>query len=153
MKQSLIVREELTFKANAEKVWDLLINPEMTKQYMFGCEVLSDWKVGTPIVWQGKNEANRDVVYVKGEIMEVVPQRKVTFTMFDPNLGLDDIPENYVDLTYDILPQKTGCKLIITQGDFQGAENAEKRFEESLRGWKMVIPKMKEVLHEAPPGE
>jgi len=144
----MIVREEVVFKANAEKVWDMLINPEKTKQYMFGCEVLSDWNPGDSIVWKGKTENGEEVTYVKGEIVGIEPGRKVTFTMFDPNVGLPDIPKNYVNLTYEVIPQKTGCKLIITQGDFRGADLAEKRFEESKQGWKMVLPVMKKLLNE-----
>lgn len=44
--------------------------------------------------------------------------------------------------------KESGCKLIITQGDFHGADNAEKRFEESKHGWKMVIPIMKKLMNE-----
>lgn len=143
----MIVNEEVVFKANAEKVWDLLINPEKTKQYMFGCEVLSDWKPGDPIVWKGKTENGEEVTYVKGEIVAFEPGRKVTFTMFDPNMGLPDIPKNYVNLTYEVIPHETGCKLIITQGDFRVADLAEKRFEEAKQGWNMVIPVMKKLLN------
>ena len=148
MSTTMIIKEEVSFKANPEKVWDLLINPEMTKQYMFGCEVISDWEIGSPIIWKGKTEDGKEVIYVKGEIIDFVNGSKVTSTMFDPNMGIADVPKNYVNLTYEVIPKKSGCQLIITQGDFQGADNAEKRFEESKQGWKMVIPTMKKILNE-----
>ena len=37
---------------------------------------------------------------------------------------------------------------IIIQGGFQGVDHAEKRFEESKEGWKMMIPIMKKNLKE-----
>jgi len=144
----MIIREEVSFKANTNQVWNLLINPAMTKQYMFGCEVLSNWKKGDPILWKGRAENGEEVTYVKGEIIEFEDGKKVTFTMFDPNIGIPDIPRNYVNLSYSVIPEETGCKLIITQGDFQKVDNSEKRFNESKQGWQMVIPTMKKILKE-----
>ena len=39
--------------APAKNVWEALINPAMIKQYFFGTDVVSDWKVGNSIVWRG----------------------------------------------------------------------------------------------------
>ena len=145
----MIIRESVIFKASSEKVWDLVINPEMTKQYMFGCEVISNWKIGSPIVWKGKTEDGKEVIYVKGEVLEYEAGQKVTSTMFDPNSDMKDIPENYVNLTYEISEVKDGTLLKIIQGDFTGAENGKKRYEESKAGWSsMVIPLMKKLLGE-----
>ena len=146
MSQAMMIRKEVVFNAPIETVWDLISNPAMTKQYMFGCEVLSEWTVGSPIIWQGKTEDGSDIVYVKGEITEVQQGEKVSFTMFDPNMGIADIPENYVNLTYELRQLEDGTQLTILQGDYTGVEHAEKRFEESEKGWDMVIPLMKGVL-------
>jgi uncharacterized protein YndB with AHSA1/START domain len=148
MSNSMIIKETVKFKSDAKIVWDLVINPEMTKQYMFGCEVLSDWQVGNSIIWKGKTEDGKEVIYVKGSILEFEEGRKTTFSMFDPNMGIADIPTNYVNLTYEVIPKDSGCDLVITQGDFQSTDNAEKRFEESKQGWQMVIPTMKKLLNE-----
>ncbi len=142
----MVIKEVITFKSNLKRVWDLVTNPEMTKQYMFGCEILSDWKIGNPVTWKGKIEEGKEVVYVKGEIIEYEKERKVTFSTFDPNMGIADVSANYVNLTYELIPQENGCKLIITQGDFQGVDNSEKRFEEAKQGWKMVLPMMEKII-------
>lgn len=147
MNESMIIKEEVFFKAKAEKVWDLLTNPVMTKQYMFGCEVISDWKVGSAIEWKGKTENGEEVIYVKGEILEYEAGKKVVSTMFDPNSDMKDIPENYVNLTYELEEKEEGTLLTLIQGDFTGAENAQKRYEESKAGWKeMVIPIMIKLM-------
>jgi len=144
----MIIVEEVFFNANPKEVWDLLVNPEMTKQYMFGCEVISNWEIGSQVLWNGKTENGEEITYVKGEIIEYKQGQIVTSSMFDPNMGIPDIPKNYINLTYEVIPLETGCKLIITQGDFQNADNAAKRFEESKQGWKIVIPAMKKILNE-----
>lgn len=148
MKESMIVKEEVFFKSNGEKVWDLLINPEMTKQYMFGCELISDWEIGSEVEWKGKTENGEEVIYVKGKVLEFEEGKKVTSTTFDPNSGMADIPKNYVKLTYELTELDKGTLLTIIQGDFSEAEEGKKRYEESKSGWKeMVIPIMKKLLN------
>lgn len=146
MSKSMCITEEIIFKTTKSSIWNLVTNPEMTKQYMFGCEVLSDWKIGSPIVWKGKTEKGEEIIYVKGTIVDYINEEKVTFTMFDPSIGIADIPENYVNLTYEVKEIEDGCLLRIIQGDFNGTENGEKRFEESKQGWKRVIPLMKKIV-------
>ena len=149
MNESMIVKEEVFFKASNKKVWDLLINPEMTKQYMFGCELISTWQIGSPVLWQGKTENGVEVVYVKGKVLEYEEGKKITSTTFDPNSGMSDIPENYVEFTYELQQKDQGTLLTIIQGDFSKAEDGRKRYEESKSGWKeIVIPTMKKLLGE-----
>ncbi len=122
----MIIKEEVLFKSKIEQVWDLLINPEMTKQYMFGCEVISDWKVGSPVHWKGKTEDGKEVIYVKGEVLEYEEGIKLSSNTFDPTSGMKDIPENYVNLTYELKQVPEGTFLRITQGDFANAEDGKK---------------------------
>ena len=144
MEKSMIIKKIVDFNANKKQVWDLLTNPEKTKQYMFGCEVLSDWNVGSQIIWKGKTEDGQEIIHVKGEITEVKKEEKVSFTMLDPNIGIKDIPENYVNLTYELNESKSRTTFKLTQ-DFEGTENAEKRYKESVIGWDMVIDMMKKL--------
>jgi len=149
MNESMIIKEEVLLKANAKDVWNLLVNPAMTKQYMFGCEVISEWKIGSPVYWKGKTENGEEVVYVKGEVLEYEELKRITSTTFDPNSGMPDIPANYVKLTYELEVLENGTLLTIIQGDFAGATEGKKRYEESKSGWKeMVIPIMKKLLKE-----
>ncbi|OJJ15657.1 hypothetical protein BKI52_37880 [marine bacterium AO1-C] len=142
----MIIKETVSFQADKAQVWDLLTNPAKTRQYMFGSEVISDWKVGDLIEWRGKTETGDDITFVKGEILAFEAGTSVTQTMFDPHMGLEDVPENYAKLTYALAENGTGTTLEITQ-DFTGVGNAQKRFEESKQGWPMVIQSMKELLN------
>ena len=142
----MIIKETITFKANTAQVWDLLTNSEMTRQYMYGCDVLSDWKIGSPIVWRGKTEDGAEIDYVKGEILEYEAGKKVRFTMIDPNSDIADTPENYAWMTYELSETEGGTLLTITQGDYSQVADGQKRYEESVKGWEMVIPLMKKLL-------
>jgi uncharacterized protein YndB with AHSA1/START domain len=54
MDKELIARASVTISVPSEKVWDALVNPEAIKQYMFGTNVVSDWREGSPISWRGE---------------------------------------------------------------------------------------------------
>lgn len=147
MNESMIIKEQVLLQSTLEKVWDLLVNPAMTKQYMFGCEVISDWAIDSPVYWKGETENGEKVVYVKGKILAFDKGKRISSTTFDPNSGMADIPANHVTLTYELEERDDGILLTITQGDFSEAQDGKKRYEESKEGWKaMVIPTIKKLL-------
>ena len=53
MGENLTAKSSITINASIAKVWEALVNPSIIKQYMFGTEVVSDWKEGSSIVWKG----------------------------------------------------------------------------------------------------
>ncbi len=147
MPDSMIIVEEIIFKSPAIEVWDLITNPEKTKQYMFGSEIVSDWQLGSLVEWIGQDEQGKPVVFVVGKVNEIVPLKKIVTSTFDPNSGMEDIPANHIPFSYELEDLPEGVLLRIKQGPFDGAEDAQKRYEESAAGWKqMVIPAMKKLL-------
>lgn len=44
----------ILIKSSKENVWDALVNPSKTKIYMFGCETISDWKIGRDLFYTAK---------------------------------------------------------------------------------------------------
>ena len=67
--------------------------PEKIREYMFGSEVSTDWKPGSPITWKASSRARRS--RTKGEIISFEPGRRLEVTHFSPLTGQDDRPENY----------------------------------------------------------
>lgn len=58
-----------------EKLWQALTSSEFTKQYWFGAEVCSDWKVGAPFALSLDGE-----VTDSGEILEADPPRRLSYS-------------------------------------------------------------------------
>lgn len=54
MKKDLIATSKIKIQSTPEKVWNVLTNPKIIKNYLFGTEVKTDWKVGSPIIFQGE---------------------------------------------------------------------------------------------------
>ena len=148
MIKSLIIENSIEIKASAAKVWNALTNPAETKKYMFGCEALSKWTVGSPLLWQARYEG-KDVVFVKGTIVSINPNVLLSYTTFDPNSTMEDIPENYLTVTYHLKENNGATTLLVTQGDYSTVAEGERRYQESYNGgegWNPILVEIKKLV-------
>lgn len=147
MSTPLIVKSSVAINATPERVWDALINPEQTKKYMFGCETVSDWKPGSALLWKGNYEGI-EMVFVKGNIVNIEPEKLLAYTTMDPNSEIPDIPENYLTVTYTLSSQNEQTVLTVTQGDYATVGDGEKRYRESTDGggWNPILVEIKKLL-------
>lgn len=126
-------------KAPIEKVWDALINPEIVKQYFFGSNLETDWKVGSAVLWTGEYDGT---TYVdKGLVLEFLPNKKLSFSYLSSWNGLEDKPENYLLVSYDVKSTETGTELIITQSNYD-----EEKAKHSTENWAVVIDRLKKLV-------
>lgn len=147
--QKLIITNTITINAPTSKVWDALVNPEQTKKYMFGCETVSDWKVGSELLWRGSYEG-KEMVFVKGTITTITPDKFLAYTVIDPNnTAIADIPENYLTVTYKLDTENGQTVLTVTQGDYNKVAEGEKRYQESYNsgeGWNPILVEIKKLV-------
>ena len=143
----LFTRYSIDICAPPAAVWKMLTDPALTRQYMFGCEALSDWKVGSRLIWRGELEG-KPMVFVTGRVVTWEPHAVLAYTTFDPNGGMADVPENHVTMTCALAPLGAGTRLSLSQGDFAKAENGQKRFEDSSRDDGFLV-KLKAVAEAA----
>lgn len=150
MEKNLFVKDSITIEAPSSRVWDALINPEQTKKYMFGCETVSDWKIGSPLLWKGNYEG-QDMVFVKGNILDFQPEKILSYTTIDPNNpAIADIPENYLTVTYTLEEKNGSTELTISQGDYSKVDDGEKRYADTVEGggWTSILEAIKMLLEE-----
>ena len=138
--KNLIAKSQVTIQASIDKVWDALVNPETIKKYMFGTDVISDWKEGSQIHWKG--EMNGRPYEDKGVILQFKPKTKLEYTHFSPMAGLPDVPENYHKITIDLSKQdmQTGVMLL------QDNNNTEEAKEHSEKNWDAMLTSLKKLL-------
>ena len=149
--EKLVVKNSILINADAGKVWDALVNPEQTKQYMFGCETVSDWKIGSPLLWQAIYEG-KETVFVKGIILDLQPNRLLKYTVIDPNATMADIPENYLNVTYRLEEQNGQTNLTVFQDGFEGAADGDKRYKDvqnNGEGWNPILVEIKKLVESA----
>lgn len=144
----LIVKNEIVINANAAKVWDALVNPSQTQKYMFGCETVSDWQIGSKLDWRGSYEG-QEMVFVTGKIVNIIPERLLAYTTFDPNSTMEDIPENHTTVTYSLESAENLTLLRVTQGDFSTVADGQRRFDEVYNngeGWNPILIEIKKLV-------
>jgi uncharacterized protein YndB with AHSA1/START domain len=148
MSTPLIVKNSISINAPASKVWDALTNPEQTKKYMFGCETVSDWKQGSPLLWKGSQEG-KEIVFVKGVIADIQPDKFLAYTTIDPNSAIDDVYENYLTVTYSLYEENGQTLFTVTQGDYSKVAEGERRYNEAYNGgegWNPILVQIKKLV-------
>lgn len=148
MQAKKAVTNSITIHATAAEVWDALVNPVKTKVYMFGCETVSDWKVGSDLLWRGNYEG-KDMVFVKGKIVSIEPPKKLVYTVIDPFASYPDIPANHLNVTYKLEQQGQQTTLTVTQDGFEGAAEGDKRYEDVYNkgeGWNPILLQIKALI-------
>src|SRR5512137_2381004 len=100
MSKTYVAKAAITINAPASKVWDALTKPDLIQQYLFGTEVTTDWRVGSPITykgtWAGKTYED------KGRILQIEPGKLLVSTYWSSLSGVPDIPENYKTVRYEL---------------------------------------------------
>jgi uncharacterized protein YndB with AHSA1/START domain len=126
--------------APAKRVWAALTEPAMVREYLYGAEIKSDWKVGSPITYKGewKGKPYED----KGTILAVEPERLLKVTHYSPLSGLPDVPENYHEVTYAIAEADGKSTLSITQAN----NRDQNEVDESTKTWGMILENIKKML-------
>lgn len=132
MNRNLKVSKSVEINARSEKIWDVLTNPEKIKVYLFGTETITDWKVGSPIIFQGEYDGHQ--YKDKGNVLENKVNKILKYNYWSGFSGLEDKPEHYAIITYQI--QKTSnnaVKLTWTQEGFANDEG-QQHSENGLMG-------------------
>ena len=136
-----------TIQATPKQVWDALTNPDKIEQYMFGARCNSNWKPGSKanffVLKNGK-----EVTAVKGEVIRSEPYKLLEYTLFPTGSGIEDILENYLVATFEIIPDEEETHLIITQKGFAYVENGKERYIETMKGWKVALPMLKAIAEQ-----
>ena len=134
-------------QASSDRVWELLTSPTETKKYMFGCETVSDWKVGSKLDWEMLYEGQL-MVAVTGKIKAIEPGKSLIYSVFDPNSKMADIPANYLTVSYHLTAENGGTRLDVRQGDYSTVAEGKRRYNEAYNngeGWNPILVQIKAI--------
>ncbi len=140
MKNDLSAKMKLTIHAPISKVWDALIKPELIKKYFFGTKTITDWKVGSPIIFEGEWEGKS--YHDKGIILDVKKKKLIKYNYWSSMSGIEDKPENYVIITFELSGEDNDVTLTVTQENIPD----KKTKEHSQENWKMVMNNLKKLV-------
>jgi len=137
---NLIARSATVIEAPASKVWQALVTPSAIKQYMFGTNVSSEWKEGSPIVWKGEWQGKQ--YEDKGVIRQFTPEKALQYTHFSPMAGLPDKPENYHTVSIQLTPEGNATRVSLTQDN----NSTEQERAHSEKNWEMMLEGLKKFV-------
>ncbi len=124
------------------KVWEALTTPEIIKKYFFGTNTESDWLVGSPITFSGEWEGK--TYQDKGTILENDPGRILQYSYWSSMSGIEDKPENYVTVTYELTEKNHHTLVTISQDNIP----SEQMKEHSAENWGKVLKGLKELMEQ-----
>jgi uncharacterized protein YndB with AHSA1/START domain len=128
---------QVFIRTTPEKLWQALTDGEMTKHYLFGETIHSDWKRGSEWHSTSPNGA-RDV---EGTVLEADPSRRLVITwhpLYDPELSKEQSR-----VTYLIEKRGEVCKLTVTH-ELSEAPKTAKHVDED--GWTTILSGLKTLL-------
>jgi len=134
-----IARAQTDIHAGQDEVWALLTQRGPDPDIMFGAEVVSDWRVGSPITWRGEWEGK--TFEDKGEVLAIDPPNRLVVTHYSPMSGDEDVPENYHHVTYTLEPAGDDTRVTLQQA----GNRSEGAAEHSTDNWQGMLDGLKKA--------
>jgi uncharacterized protein YndB with AHSA1/START domain len=139
MKGNLNLSLSVHINSNPKKIWTVLTDPQEVRKWLFGTNMKTNWKVGSPITYEGEYEGK--TYKDKGIVKKFSPERELQTTYWSSMSGKEDLPDNYNTVTYTLNKEGDGTSLTLMQDNI----NSEKEKEHSLQNWNIVLGKIKEI--------
>ena len=140
MDKPLIARASIHIDAPLATVWEAIVTPELIKQYLFGTTVVSDWNVGSPIIWKGEwqGRAYED----RGVLLRLEPERLIRYSHFSPLAGLPDTPDHYHTVTVELCDK--GAHTLVSLAQDNNASEEDR--EHAATNWGMMLANLQQLL-------
>jgi len=134
----------LDIRAPLSSVWDAITKPEIVKQYFFGTNLVTDWKVGSPLFfrgeWQGKTYEDR------GTVLSFEPMKHLSYDYWSSFSGLKDEPGLRQIIQFDLQTVEDGVRITIRQSNV----DTQARADHSATNWRSVLEALKHLLEGKP---
>jgi len=126
--------------APAERVWEALVTPAILKQWFFGVDTETDWKVGSRLVHRAPmaGKAYED----KGVVLAFEPPRLLSHSHWSPFSGRADRPENYETVTYGLAVRAQDTDLTVSEVNLP----SEEARVISEKNWRGALRKLKDLV-------
>ena len=140
MPTTLETEVTISIAAPPSEVWNAITTPAEIKQWFFGVDTDTDWKVGSEIVhtgeWQGKPYED------KGRVVAFEPERMLVHTHWSPLSGLADEEENYQIVTWMLSEKEDSTELTVSESNIPSEETKDV----SEKSWRTALNALKELL-------
>ena len=108
----LTAKSSTTIDVPIEEVWRALTTPDMIKEWFFGVDTETDWRVGSPLIHRGEYQGKP--YEDKGEIVRFDPPTRLVHTHWSDMSGTPDEPENYQEVTWALADRGGTTELTVS---------------------------------------
>jgi uncharacterized protein YndB with AHSA1/START domain len=123
-------------QSTPQKIWEALIDPEMTKEFWGRHRNQSDWKIGS--AWHHENYDDATDIAVAGTVVESDPPRRLVLTWARPDQTDKDAVSR---VTFDIDEFMGSARLTVTH-----SELTPEMLRNISTGWPAVLSSLKSLL-------
>ena len=131
---------ELYIAAAPEDVWAALTQSELTRQYYYGNDVVSDWAPGSTLVYRDSSDGSEPI---RCHVIEADRPRRLVHTFSFPETG--DAPSR---VSWRIEPRGAATLLILTHDEFEGETST---YRSVAHGWVPILSGLKTLLETGKP--
>lgn len=125
-------------RTSADKLWEALTRPEMTRQYFHNTEITGEFTVGSRVDYIMTEEDGSRRPALTGKILECEPGKRLVHTFEFPKVK--DAP---TQVSYDIEPMGDVVKLTVTHDGFDGETETYNMVQQ---GWPPIVSGLKTLL-------
>ncbi|SCF13536.1 Uncharacterized conserved protein YndB, AHSA1/START domain [Micromonospora viridifaciens] len=151
-------------RTTPEKLWRALVEPEFTRRYWGGVALVSDWRVGSPVLWQDAPDAEPKDIGQRVLVAE--PYRRLSYSWhgFQPehaaHFGWSDeelaarLRERRSKVAFDLVPHGETVRLTVTHDDFSPDSEMHRAISGQLDGsggWPELLASLKTLLETGEP--
>lgn len=144
MSENKIIERTTLINASTAVVWETLTDPSYMKKWLFDTEVevISDWKVGSPIIFRGKFHGRKFEDH--GIIQKFEPEKLFQYTYWSWISNLPDLPENNIITAFKLISEKNNTLIQLTQSNFV----AKASFEHWNFYWNVTLQIIKKIAED-----
>ena len=125
-------------RATAEKVFEAVTKPEISKRY-WGHENVSDWKPGSK--WEHIRGENERTVEIMGDVIEFSPPTRLVISWASASKNSD--PASHSRVTFEIQDYDNMVRLTVTHDDLEAGSGMANGIS---KGWPMALSSLKSFL-------
>ncbi len=125
--------------STVDKVWNALVDPELTREYWARHRNRSDWKVGSR--WTHEDYDDPKTIDIVGKVVESSPPRRLVVTWASP--ADEGKPDKTSRVTYEIDPYVDVVRLRVTHDELEPDSPMLKGIS---TGWPLVVSALKTQL-------
>ncbi len=126
-----------------EKVWNALLDGEMTKLYWGHSRNVSDWKPGS--AWRHEDYADPSIVDVAGKVLESSPPKRLVLTWGRPADAGN--PAKHSRVTFEIESFFDAVRLTVVHDEFEPGFD----ITPVSQGWPGIVSSLKTLLETGKP--